>query len=474
MSALREALRRLVRSRALPTQFLALGSLMVIYFLVRLLTPEHPNLDAAPVDALGGSALPTPSDLMDSTAALGFLLLGAFISGNISRAAGLPRLTGHLIFGCIAGPQLPAALGLPQWTLITTGQLNHLGIVNALAVSLIGLNAGGAIRLSFIRRHGRGLLLFVSITTSAVALFCGAAGWWVFPSMLGSESTLSGSQTLAVAALIGIICATTSPAACIALMRETGARGVMAHAALTATVCGDLICSIALSAVIAFTAGTLDPNFALRSGDMGVVWHLVGSFAVGAIAAPILQILGSKASARPQTAVLVGALGLALVCTSLSLSPLVAALSAGLVQANVLPGSSRRFFEGIDSLSAPVFCVFFAIAGAGIDVNMLKVLWPAALGLVALRAVTSTFFTAATVRFVGLPPPARRWLWTALLPQAGVSLALANEVHSSFPDSSWSLALWSLLVTVIAINETLGPPLMRYGLIRAGEASWSK
>src|SRR2546423_11458285 len=41
-----------------------------------------------------------------ATLALGFLLLAAFVGGDLARRARLPRITGHLLVGFVAGPGL--------------------------------------------------------------------------------------------------------------------------------------------------------------------------------------------------------------------------------------------------------------------------------------------------------------------------------------------------------------------------------
>ena len=78
----------------------------------------------------------------------------------------------------------------------------------------------------------------------------------------------------------------------------------------------------------------------------------------------------------------------------------------------------------------------------------------------------STWLGTAVTRMAG---PARQWMWTSFIAQAGVSIALVTQVTRSFGDRAWAPQLASLLLAIIAMHQLAGPPLMRLGLIRAGE-----
>jgi len=58
------------------------------------------------------------------------------------------------------------------------------------------------------------------------------------------------------------------------------------------------------------------------------------------------------------------------------------------------------------------------------------------------------------------------------LGRTGVSIGLAKEVAASFPD--WGDSLCSLLVSVIVLNQLVGPPLFKLALIQAGDANPAK
>ena len=63
----------------------------------------------------------------------------------------------------------------------------------------------------------------------------------------------------------------------------------------------------------------------------------------------------------------------------------------------------------------------------------------------------------------------KNWLWTAFVPQAGVSLALAAIIEQQFSDRAWSAEFYTLMLAVIAFHELVGPVLMKFGIVRSGD-----
>src|SRR5436309_11172884 len=71
-----------------------------------------------------------------ATLALGFLLLAAYVGGELARRARLPRLTGYLLVGFAVGP---AWLGL-----VRREEVDALRFMEEAAVALIALEIGRA------------------------------------------------------------------------------------------------------------------------------------------------------------------------------------------------------------------------------------------------------------------------------------------------------------------------------------------
>ncbi|MDQ7087069.1 MAG: hypothetical protein Q9Q13_04065 [Acidobacteriota bacterium] len=153
--------------------------------------------------------------------------------------------------------------------------------------------------------------------------------------------------------------------------------------------------------------------------------------------------------------------------THLHLEPLLMGLTAGIVVQNL----SRRghvFTENLERIAPPIYVAFFALTGAGLDLDALTTSWLLAVSLVLLRM--AGLFVGAWGGSAAAGDP-RIWRslagWTAIS-QAGVSLGLAAELGRRFPQ--WGATVVAPLIAAIAINQIVGPVLLVRSLRRAGES----
>jgi Kef-type K+ transport system membrane component KefB len=111
--------------------------------------------------------------------------------------------------------------------------------------------------------------------------------------------------------------------------------------------------------------------------------------------------------------------------------------------------------------------VFFANAGAHLDLVTLVSLWPVALVLVGARAVATAGAAALGSRLADDPPAVQRWGWAPLISQAGIALGIAVAVEEAFPELGKGFR--SLAVAAVGLNEAVGPILFKLALVRSGE-----
>ncbi len=123
--------------------------------------------------------------------------------------------------------------------------------------------------------------------------------------------------------------------------------------------------------------------------------------------------------------------------------------------------------DAIERSALPVLVVFFAAAGASLQINALAVIGIVALAVSVVRLLLIRSATFAAGRYAGLPPALAGWVWMGLVSQAGVTLGLTLIIAGEFP--TWGSQLQTLSVALIAIHELVGPVLFRSALVRAGE-----
>ena len=107
------------------------------------------------------------------------------------------------------------------------------------------------------------------------------------------------------------------------------------------------------------------------------------------------------------------------------------------------------------------------MAGADLRLQTFRDLWPLILAVALGRIGLVYAGTRAGARLGAAEPVVARYAWTGLVSQAGVALGLATIVADRLP--RLGLAMQTMIVGIIAFNESVGPVLFRGGLDRAGE-----
>ncbi|RYZ38088.1 MAG: transporter, partial [Myxococcaceae bacterium] len=194
-------------------------------------------------------------------------------------------------------------------------------------------------------------------------------------------------------------------------------------------------------------------------------WELFGSVAVGCLLA-VAMLLYMRGVNRELPLFLVGlSFAAAEGGARLHLSPLLVSLAAGALIANLDEREGRRIHQAIQQAGLPVFALFFAAAGAGLKLDALVTVGPAALLLVGLRGVA---IWGACRKFAPAGDPRlKRYLWMGLISQAGVTFGLAALVSRTFP--SFGPQVEVLIIAMITAHELVGPVLTRRALLGSGE-----
>src|SRR5207245_2414585 len=150
-----------------------------------------------------------------ATLALGFLLLAAFVGGDLAARARLPRITGDLLVGLAVGPWLG---------LVRRDEVDALRFIGDVTLGLIALAAGAELALPSLRdqlvalaRLVGGAIAFPLLVVATVLL--SVSPW--FPL----TAHQSPGDAVAVALALGALSAVSSPAVAMGMLSELGGRG---------------------------------------------------------------------------------------------------------------------------------------------------------------------------------------------------------------------------------------------------------
>jgi len=160
--------------------------------------------------------------------------------------------------------------------------------------------------------------------------------------------------------------------------------------------------------------------------------------------------------------------GVTSVLDYLQFDSLLTFMVAGLIVRN-MSEQGHKFIGYIEQTATVVYVVFFATAGADLDVPLLRALWPVALLFFASRALTTWAAARTASHLASDPPLLRRWAASGLVSQAGLTLGLTVVVAREFP--SIGTPFRALAIATVALNEIFGPVLFKIALDRSRETS---
>ncbi len=393
-------------------------------------------------------------------AAIGFLLLAGTLTSELLGPLGLPHLTGYLIAGIASGPYL--------LRLVDEHTVKSLSPVNTLALSLIALTGGAELDLGAMRKASKGLA-WAMLTQCVLVLVLVSATFFASRPLIPFARGLAAAPLLGVALLWGALAVTRSPSATLGILSQTRASGPLATFTLAFVMVSDVVVVILLASVLACVRPLLDPSGSFSFDAFVTLGHdLFGSIALGTTMGLIIAMYLRLVNRQMLVVLLVLGFGASTVLDYLQFDSLLTFMVAGFIVRN-MSKQGHKLVNYIEQTGTVVYVVFFATAGADLDVPLLRQLWPVALLLSGSRAIITYAASRIAGRVAQDPPVLRRWAWSGLVSQAGLALGLSVIVAREFPGIGSPFR--ALAIATVAINEMVGPILFKLALDRSGETS---
>ncbi|MBX2810881.1 MAG: cation:proton antiporter [Myxococcales bacterium] len=379
-------------------------------------------------------------------AAVGFVVLAAFTVGELGGTARLPRITGYILAGVIAGPQV--------WDLLSAGIVRDMGVFNTLALGLIALSGGIELNLSEIRRVAKALLFTLSAKIPLLLITVGGTFYFIEThwNFLGIHDQ---KERLVTAVLLSILGIGTSPAIVLAVANESNARGRLAQLSLAMAIVKDLVVVIILAIGIAFAQSTLSPTTSFNADVLWTVGHeLLGSLAIGATIGTLLigylRFVHQEMLLVVLAVVLVGAE----ITHALHLELLLVFITAGFIVRN-FSEHGEQLHQPLSRVALPVYVVFFATAGAVVDLRASATILPLALALALARMLAYYAASRWGTWLAREEMPIQQSAWLSYWPQAGITLGLVRLASTKLPQLASQLEETGF--ALVAINLLIGP-----------------
>jgi len=402
-----------------------------------------------------------------ATLALGFVLIAAWLGGQLAARWHLPRVTGYLFIGLCVGP---------AWlSLVRADELAALQFFADAGISLFALLAGS--ELAHVARAPERLGLArvaaaaIGLPFAAVSLVMLSVSPW-FP--LTTHETFGNA--VGVALILGALAAVASPVMSVVTLEGDRSPGPFARALIGVAAVQDVALLLLVSFILLIARPLAAPGALNLAAALGSLLRWGGSLGAGAVLGLLLaqsRVL-ERATEKKEGDFGVTPLVLAIGCLvpllgrALDIEPLLVALAAGCaaqyrgVDVGVTVGNVLRWDRtGGDE---PIAAVCFGIAGAGLQFEALGDLWPWVVLLVALRATALRHGIRWVGERAGVTPALAREGWLGLISQSGSALGLGALVRRAFP--ALGVSLEALILATIAIHEVAGPVCFRRALAR--------
>ena len=385
--------------------------------------------------------------------ALALVVLVGMFSGGLARRLHLPGITGQILAGVV--------IGEAGFNLFGEEPLEALKPLTHFALGLMAVTVGAHLNLRRLRNAGRRLFFLLLFEATVTPLL-------VFLLLWGVGRTKPG-----LAALFAACAIATAPATIVAGVREARAKGVFIKTLMAAVALNNMACIILFEVARAVTRTQVAGLDELLVGPGRQL--LIGIGIGGALA--IMMEVVTRHVVQPER--LATAAFLALVLTSglasyLEVSPLLACLFLGLVQTNITHARDKLVDSVFDDFLPAIQAIFFVLAGMHLSFEHVALAGFFATLLFVSRAGGKLLAADLAMRCAHATDRVRRNLGLALLPQAGVAVALVILIQDDPAFEEWSRIFSGVVLTVVTANEIVGPILMRVAIRRAGEAGMDR
>lgn len=404
---------------------------------------------------------------------IGIIIIAGLLGGVVMRKLKFPRVTGYIVVGILLSPSVLGSLGLD---FLSKATVDSMDIITNVALGIIAYAIGSSLRIESLRKLGRSIAWITPFQSLGTWLIVTLVLAFLSPLVLVIPGATFFQFYFPMAFIIGAIASATAPALTLAIIHELRARGPLTTTLLAVVALDDAIAVIAF----AIAVGVAQP---LVSGVGGASFyqmltvpflHILESVGIGAAFG--FALINIAKLVKTRKLVLVVVLGVIVACIGvtnlLGVSLIMANMVVGFVVAN--RGRKDEPFPVTESIEDVVFTVFFVLAGMHFDLGVMKTAGILAVSLFAIRFAGKYYGARIGAKIAHAPEAVKKYIGFTLLPQAGVAIGLALLAKSAFPDFPvLGDVLLNVVLASVIISEITSPPLVKYGILKAGEAAGS-
>lgn len=380
---------------------------------------------------------------------LGIVLLGGLFFGRLVKHIKLPNVTGYLIAGLLLGPYVTRFL--------SAGLLAELDLVSEVALGFIAFSIGSEFKLSYFKKVG--------VMPIVIAIFEGLGA-----VLFVTVAMLAIGQPFPFAIVIGAIASATAPAATIMVIKQYQAKGPLTQTLLSVVALDDAVALISFGFSVAIarsmqSAGGSTPLLqSLLEPFLEIFLAAVIGTALALLFAVPLRYFKKKGNRLCITCAFI------FLATALAEVTGASALLTTMIMSAVLVNISRSapdILQLADSVTAPIYMMFFVISGAELNLAVLPEIGLVGVVYVLARVAGKWLGATGGAVLAHAGPSVKKYLGPTLIPQAGVAIGLTLVAQNVVPEFAQEIRAIVLCGTFI--YEIIGPMVAKMCLKKAGE-----
>jgi Kef-type K+ transport system membrane component KefB len=386
---------------------------------------------------------------MDILLKVSIILVVGFIGGKLAKLIKLPNVSGYLVAGLLLGPSL--------FNFVNMDDVNAFSVISELALAVIAFSIGSEFVIKEMKKVGKAIaIITLAEVIGAVFIVFGVMYYIV-------------KMPLPFSLVIASMSAATAPAATLLVIRQYRADGPLTKTILPVValddVYGIMVFGIAISvAKLLLTGGNLSPIEMISKPLIEIVGSLILGLLFGFALTFVRRILEGRDEKQIVSLAFIGvATG---VSNALGLSPLLTNIVMGTVIANTLK-NPKGIFDAINDFASPLFVMFFTLAGASLDINILYSIGVVGIAYILARGIGKYLGAWVGAKMVNSKKQVRRYLGLALLPQGGISIGLSVIVRQQLPE--YAQLITTIIMFGVLIYEVTGPIFAKIAISKAKE-----
>lgn len=387
---------------------------------------------------------------MNTLLSAGLILLLGFIGARLLKYLRLPSVTAFLIVGILIGPHV--------LNIVTEGIFAASDFFSNLVLGVIAFNLGENFRLEEIKK-GMKQVMWISLSA--------ALATWLLVSVAIVSYLIIIGHPIYPGIVLGAAASATAPAATVLVIREYRASGALTEMLLKIVAIDDAWCLILAALAIAFANAMRAEVFQMTIVFAGI-GEIFGALIVGALFGYLFSFL--RRFVKTPEEFLVYIFGFILLNVGFSIAIHVSVLLSSMMMGVVIINLARenyKFFEVIRTVDAPLYLIFFILAGAHLDFTILYKMGVVGVLYIGFRVIGKVYGAKLGAKISKAPKSIGNWVGLSMTPQAGVALGIGLVAKSTFPD--FGNYIFTVIAATTVIFELVGPLLTKISLIKAGE-----